>query len=328
MNIRIFLFSLLSLFSTIVNASSNDIIERLALVDTGYDACVQSGGTQCAQNKNLLFRGDQPLPDDPPYDFPFDFMQTTALKNIQSNQNYYQINAPLPANLSELKNYRIVVINLLYDFYSDGSQDELTDLQNEFKDSGAVKNLQVPDQHRMYGLDSPFRTDHYAFEWWPVELSIFDMQDPQFMTRSLNWPAPNGTPIHTFKPDVYSPMNLPMLITGINKFNEPEPNAKSLHDLLMTIPDDGHPLLIYYHCVAGKDRTGAVTMGYFMTYGGYPLLQNTFKNKAKPARSQPLSYADAQKATTFIGHPANEYSMKLASAYCIMIGRDPLDCIA
>jgi hypothetical protein len=85
--------------------------------------------------------------------------------------NKYEINASLPASDEDLKNYRIVIINLLYDFKANGSHDELTDLENEFKNSGAVSNLQIPEQHKIYGLDSAFRSDHYAFMWWPIQLS-------------------------------------------------------------------------------------------------------------------------------------------------------------
>jgi hypothetical protein len=202
------------------------------------------------------------------------------------------------------------------------------DLQNEFKNSGAVTSLQIPEQHRIYGLDTAFRPDHYAFEWWPVQLSYLEMSDREFLPLSLNWPSTHGTPPHAFKPDVYRPMNFPALITGKDIFGDKEQNEKSLHDLLLTMPADGHPLLIYYHCVAGKDRTGATSMGYLMTYGGYPLFKLTEATKTKAVRSQPMSYAAAKVATTIPEHPANPFSLKLATAYCISLGRKPADCVA
>ncbi len=45
----------------ICNATATNVFSRTALVDTGYDACKLSGGIACKNNKNLLFRGEQPL---------------------------------------------------------------------------------------------------------------------------------------------------------------------------------------------------------------------------------------------------------------------------
>jgi hypothetical protein len=326
MFIRITQIVILLLLTTVANAHPSDMLERIALVDTGYDLCLQTGGNNCAVNKNLLFRGDQPLPDDAPFDFEFDYFHARALNYLEKAQTIYQINAPLPHTLADLKNYRILIINLLYDFSAAGSPIELQDLENEFKNSGAVTSLQLPEQHHVYGLESAFRPDHYAFAWWPVQLSYHGVDAPDFISLSLNWPAKIGTPAHTFKPDVYLPLNFPALITGNKVFGEEAPDQKSLRELLTTIPQDGHPLLIYYHCVAGKDRTGAVSTSYFMTYGGYPFIAPDLSKHIRALRSQPLSLKQALAATTIPEHPANIYSERLDRAYCLFLGGNSDEC--
>jgi hypothetical protein len=305
---------------------SSDMLERLALVDTGYDVCMNLGGNNCADNKNILLRGDQPLPDDAPFDFNFAYFRDHVLSYMQTAKSTYQINASLPLSDEDLKNYRIVVINLLYDFKANGGDAEFTELENEFKNSGAVPSLQIPEQHKIYGLDSAFRPDHYAFMWWPIQLSSIEETDPEFISLSLNWPAKQGTPVHDFKPDVYKPLNFPSLISGKNFFGVNEYEAASLHTLLASIPQDGHPLLIYYHCVAGKDRTGATSVAYFMTYGGYPFIPHTATKQNRQHRSQPLSLDQALIATTIPEHPADEFAEKLARAYCKTLGKNPDDC--
>jgi hypothetical protein len=326
MLMRIIPIGLLLLWMTGANAHPDDMLERIALVDTGYDLCLQTGGKNCSANKNLLFRGDQPIPDDAPFDFEFGFFQERALNALATADTHYEIHAPLPASLAELKNYRIVIINLLYDFKSEGSPVELADLENEFINSGVVTSLQIPEQHHLYGLDSAFRPDQYAFEWWPVELSSVDVDSPEFVSLSLNWPAKQKTPPHAFKPDVYRPLNFPALISGSTAFEESNPNQKSLGELLMTLPDDGHPLLIYYHCVAGKDRTGAVSTSYFMTYGGYPFILTPLGKHPRERRRQPLLFPQAFAAATIPLHPANPYSAKLGSAYCLFLGKSKEEC--
>jgi hypothetical protein len=157
-------------------------------------------------------------------------------------------------------------------------------------------------------------------------VSSIDDASPDFISSSLNWPGKQGTPVHSFKPDIYKPLNFPALIGFTPLYEVQKSNEKSLHDLLMNIPQDGHPLLIYYHCVAGKDRTGAVSMAYFMTYGGYPFIAHDAIKKIGKTRSQPLSFDEALTATTIPGHAANEYSVKLSKAYCLFLGRNRNDC--
>jgi hypothetical protein len=91
--------------------------------------------------------------------------------------------------------------------------------------------------------------------------------------------------------------------------------------LLAPVPQDGHPLLIYYHCVAGRDRTGATSMAYFMTYGGYPFVAHVSAKQNRQQRSQPLSFDEALIATTIPELPANEFAEKLGRAYCKTLGK-------
>src|SRR3990167_1318210 len=214
------LFLIFNVFIT--KAYSSAMLDRIALLDTGYDACLADGGMKCEENKNLLFRGDQPLPDDPPFYFDFNYFRENIFSYIQQFKQAYDTEARLPIVFDDLKNYRIVVINLLYDFYANGSQSELNELQYEFKHSGIVNTLQIPEQHKMYGLKKSFYSDQYAFEWWPVTLA-----------NHINWPDKQGTPPHTFKPDVYKVLNLTFLITGKNFYGDIEnDDALSLRTLL------------------------------------------------------------------------------------------------
>lgn len=71
-----------------------------------------------------------------------------------------------------------------------------------------------------------------------------------------------------------------------------------LYHLLLSPPTDGHPLLIFYHCVIGKDRTGLVTMSYFMKNGGYGNIVPQLSLHTRLHRNQPLSFQQALQATT------------------------------
>ncbi len=79
----------------------------------------------------------------------------------------------------------------------------------------------------------------------------------------------------------------------------------------------GRQRLIYYHCVAGKDRTGGVTIGYLLK--NYPS----------------MTYCDASDYARYMGktsgppdYPSpNDGSLKLARAYCTAIrGTCSSDC--
>ncbi len=307
------------------NILANENPERASLVDTGYDACIMHNGVNCEANKNLLFRGDQPLPDFPPYEFNFDYFRQHIFSYITHFKQIYETTASLPSSVEELKNYRIVIINLLYDFNSEGSSSELEELQYEFKFSGNVETLQIPEQHKIYGLETKFNSNQYAFQWWPVTLSGVKEDESEYISMNLNWPDKKGTPPHSFEPKIYKPLNFSYLISGKNFSDDVEVNAKDIHSLLSTIPSDGHPLLIYYHCVAGKDRTGAVSMSYFMKFGGYPYLINS-NNNLRQYRSNPLSFNQAIVATTIPGRPAKEEAEILGKAYCLTLNKVPGDC--
>lgn len=299
--------------------------EHVALVDTGYDQCVLSGGDHCENNKNLLFRGALPLPDDPPLIFNFKHFRENMMEYLTHFNQVFSTRATLPKTVEDLKNYRIVDIDLIYDYNQQGDKYESDELQYEFKDSGQVAEPQLPDQHKMYGLEAPFDENKYAFEWWPVTFAQVEEDDPQFVPMQVNWPSKMGTPPHSFEPQVYQLLDLPYLITGIAYAGDEEPDAKDLATLLKTIPQDGHPLLIYYHCIAGKDRTGAVSASYFMKHGGYPYY-TTVSATQKNYRSAPVNLAQAIKYTTLPDREPQHWSKEVSKGYCLTLDKGPGGC--
>jgi hypothetical protein len=299
--------------------------EHVALVDTGFDACMQSGGMNCEQNKNLLFRGGQPLPDDPPYVVNFDSFRQNIFSYISTFKNAYETEAKLPSSVDDLKNYRMVIINLLYDFNDHGSVVESTELKYEFKSSGQSSEAVIPEQHHMYGLESAFNENQYAFEWWPITFALLDDADANFVPMHMNWPGNQGTPPHSFEPKDYVLLDLPYFVSGIPYKDDSEnPNAKDLRTLLTTIPADGHPLLIFYHCVAGKDRTGAVSASYFMKFGGYPYVSNEFAQKQ--LRSGPVNLKKALEFTTLPNRYPSKDSKNLSKAFCYYLNKSAGEC--
>lgn len=292
---------------------------RAALVDTGYDACIMTSAFRCENNKNLLFRGNQPLDDTENYLYDPDVLRQKVFSYLQEFKQAYDTDAVLPNSLAELNNYRIVVINLLYDYENHGTDDEYNELTYEFKHSGSINTLQVPEQHKMYNLTSPFNANQYAFEWWPITLK--GETNPQGIPTNVNWPNKEVFQVPRSN-QFYKPMDLPYLVTGIPYpgFHE-ESDSKDLLSLLLTQPNDGHPLLIFYHCVAGVDRTGAVTLSYFMKHGGYANISN-HNTLSKLSRNKPLSFAQALKALTNANYPgAKEEAMLSAQAYCLTLGK-------
>lgn len=298
--------------------------ENIAIVDTGYDACIQSGKTNCEDNKNLLIRGGEPIPDVAPFDFQFATFREHLTSYLDKFKQTYQTRAILPTSIADLLNYRIVVINLLYDFNAGGSQSELTELENEFYHSGQTDHLAIPEQHKLYGLDESFDKSKYAFEWWPVTFANLEVTDPQFVYLNMNWPGKSGTPSHAFAPRDYKLLDFPYFITGIPYADDVESNSMDLRSLLTMMPTDGHPLLILYHCVAGKDRTGAVSAAYFMKFGGYPYLSQEIPN-ARAYRSGPVSLREALQYTK-TDRPANPGSRKLSKAFCLMLNKPLNEC--
>jgi hypothetical protein len=299
--------------------------EHVALVDTGYDLCMLSGGQKCENNKNLLFRGGMPLPDGVPMAFDFDQFRTNLFAYLTDFKNTFETRAPLPISADDLKNYRIVDIDLIYDYNQAGGEYESGELQDEFKESGQVSTLQIPEQHKMYGLDLEFDPKKYAFEWWPVTFAELPENDPNFIAMNVNWPSKMGTPSHTFLPKEYKFLDMPYLVSGIPLDGDEEPDAKDLVTLLKTIPADGHPFLIYYHCIAGKDRTGAVSAAYMMKNGGYPYF-TTVQDGHKHFREGPVSLSLAFKYTTLPDRYPWIGSMKLSKAYCLTLDKGAPNC--
>jgi hypothetical protein len=299
------IFPVIFLLSSTLFASPT----RTSLVDTGYDACLITGGINCENNKNLLFRGNQPLDENKQYAYDPDAFRSLIFSYLTAFEKNTITNAPLPRTLAELENYRIVIINLLYDAKDEGSDEEYNELTYEFSHHNATTAQIVPEQHKMYDLTQPFRANEYAFEWWPIILD-----------SDLNWPnqekilVPRST-------QFYKPMDYAYLLSGSVYAGDSENEAMDLLHLLTMQPADGHPLLIFYHCAAGKDRTGSLTLAYLMQHGGYA-------NITKPAgwkqtaltRNRPLSFHDALEATTNMQYPSpNAAALKTGKAYCLSL---------
>lgn len=314
------IFCLFILFSNTCLAANN-YFARAALVDTGYDACRITNGSNCESNRNILFRGEQPLDDT--FRFDSTLFRDKIFTYIQTFQKMYSTKANLPKSLEELKQYRIVIINLLYDAHAQGSDTEYDELTHEFLYSGAVTTLQIPEQHKMYGLQTEFNTNQFSFEWWPVAFT--EQNNPLDITLNLNWPDKETVPVPR-SDQIYKKLNLPFLITGSSYLDDTENEAMSLRSLLNYEVNDGHPLLIFYHCVAGKDRTGAVTLSYLMQYGGYANVSPQ-KPPIVTIRNNPLTFSRALQATTLMGYPTpRENAQVLARAYCYNIGKQVDDC--
>src|SRR3989344_4710418 len=143
--------SLCLLSPAITAAYSLNAPERASLMDTGYDFCILNTGTHCDSNKNLLFRGDEPLDDQNNYTYDPEQFRFLIFNYIQKFQTVYSTKAYLPKTIDELKNYRIVIINLLYDWNNHGIGGEHDELSKEFNYSGAVTTEQLPEQHKIYG---------------------------------------------------------------------------------------------------------------------------------------------------------------------------------
>lgn len=305
--LRLLILSLLAWSSTI--ASPHNVV----IVDTGYDACKQQQGQHCEYNKNILVRGSQPGLQDK-FDL-ITFRQQILQAMTEFNKTYHT-QATLPLTSQDLQNYRIVIINLLYGYGGEdnGKNKELSGLMKEFQFSGVADQSGIPEQHKIYGLTVPFHPDIYAFEWWPITLQKANFFAPRYTVATINWPDKNPTPEHNYLPQIYKPMDLPYLLTGqfyanYNKENE----AMSIPELLNTAPIDHHPLLIFYHCVAGKDRTGVVTMAYYMTYGGYPTPHTD--TTTPPVRRSQMSRKQALQSSKVGNETANGRAQRLAKCY-------------
>lgn len=315
---------LLSQMSYATDSNQNEnYFSRAALVDTGYDACQLSGGNACENNKNLLFRGEQPLEDNT-FRYDPDLFREVIFDYLQTFKQVYATKASLPQSLDELKQYRIVIVNLLYDAHDNGSDAEYGELTHEFLYSGAVSTPQIPEQHKIYGLDLAFNPNQFAFEWWPVAFT--EQNNPKDITLNLNWPDKDIVSVPR-SDQVYKKLDFPYLVTGIPFGSNQEDQAMDLHTLLKYIPDDGHPLLIFYHCVAGKDRTGATTLGYLMKHGGYANVSPQNKLMIYQHRNPPLSFSSALQAVTQYNYPRpREGALVLAQAYCYSLGKATNEC--
>ena len=320
---------ILSIFITFLThlntcQAADHYFNRTALVDTGYDACIENNGTACEQNKNLLFRGEQPL-EHKTFHYDADQFRERIFTYLQNFKQVYNTDATLPRTLDELKQYRIVIVNLLYDAHANGSDAEFGELTHEFQYSGATDELQIPGQHKLYNLYTRFNPNQFAFEWWPIAFT--EENNPEDITLNLNWPGNEMVPVprsHQY----YKPLNFTYLINGRPYAANDESEAMDLHTLLKSIPSDSHPFLIFYHCVAGKDRTGATTMSYLMTYGGYGNALDQSKHLEKQTRYQPLSYNDALLATTANNYPKpRDGALVLAKAYCYFLKKIKGSCM-
>ncbi len=304
------------------NAFPQKAPERAALMDTGYDLCIRYSGTSCENNQNILFRGDQPLDDNNNYQYNADELRNLVFSYLQEFKKTYDTKASLPQSLQDLKNYRIVIINLLYDGTNKGGDPEFTELTKEFQYSGSAKQLSIPQQHLMYGLNNSFDPAQFAFEWWPI--TLLGKTD---IENNLNWPNQDKVPVLR-SDQFYQPMNYPYLVSGVSYQNQSEHDAADLKTLLLMQPTDGHPLLIFYHCVAGKDRTGYVTMGYFMQHGGYSnVVRQNLPRELRFTRNNPLTFSQALQATTNQNYPQpKKESLIAAHAYCLTLNKAKKEC--
>jgi len=321
--IKISFFAAALTFSAISPGATNIAPARAALVDTGYDACEQNGGDHCQINRNLLFRGNVPLDVANNYRFDPEAFRAKIFNYLQTFKQVYATSAKLPEKLDDLKNYRIVMVNLLYDGTEHGNAFEYALLTNEFKYSGAVNILQMPQQHKIYNLQSPFNPDSFAFEWWPV--TMLGKDNHNGIPGAINWPEHDTVPVPNSEQN-YLPMDVPYLVTGTAYADDVEQDAIDLRTLLTTQPKDGHPLLIFYHCYAGMDRTGAVTLSYLMSHGGYANVSDA-NHESPLTRSAPLSFQAALAATTNAKYPGpDDEALLAAKAYCDYSGKPAGEC--
>lgn len=316
---------LASIFSIPLSSYSQTNIapSRASLVDTGYDICMQNGGKNCVNNKNLMFRGNVPLDVDNNYKYDPDFFRGRIFAYIQEFRQAYHTNAKLPDSLEDLKNYRIVMVNLLYDATEQGKQLEYDELAKEFQYSGIKSRSAFPLQHKIYNLTAPFNPDSYAFEWWPLTLLGDDNHDG--IPGAINWPQHEIVPVPNTDQN-YLPMDLPYLVSGTVYGDDIETEAADLRSLLAAQPEDGHPLLIFFHCFAGRDRTATAALAYLMANGGYANISDSNQETAM-TRSGPLNFRDAMAALTHSSYPdPDDAAIQAAKAYCEYSGRPQAEC--
>lgn len=321
------------LFSSLVSFAwaSSPHPERVSLVDTGSDLCAATKGGNCDSNKNILFRGSTPFP------YPYDKSNPTEFYEkiwsyIQDFKTARGDSSTLPKSLEELKSYRIVMINLIYGGPSatNDSESDYFALTHEYKGSGQTTIPELPLQHHLYGLNKSYSYNTYAFQWWPVSdywKTFPDRFNAPDNTETLSKVIARSNPQQS-----YFSLDLPYLITGkayVNSANvadEEDVEAKDLTSLLLSSPKDNHPLLIYYHCRQGKDRTGLVTLAYYMTNGGYANIDKSTPPKSLQ-RSNPLSLQAAIKATTNANYP-KPGTISVAKTYCLIaLHRNKAECL-
>jgi hypothetical protein len=283
---------------------------RIVLVDTGYDLCHTTINTECENNRNLLFRGMTPVP------YERDQFLQNVMYYLQLFKRVYHVNAKIPDTLEELNNYRIVMINVGYGRGYKHVTKELQALQDEYKYAVPSSLNSFPKEHTLYSMDFSFNPNHYAFEWWPITLNTIQAVPKPDLAAILNWSDKKNHPLES------KPLNLPYLITGQNFFTSHEENSQSIYELLNTIPKDGHPLLIFYHCMSGVDRTGVVTMSYFLAYGGYPYITSD-STKTSAARLGPMNFSQALAAMNM---KPNHRALRLTQVFCFLIKKDNNEC--
>lgn len=249
--------------------------DRIALIDTGYDLCHQLGLEQCSQNKNLLLRSANPHFDKNTSSK--DNFRRDLLNSINNLSKSLTPETYIPKTLAELENYRIVLINLTF---SKEHEHEKDAFYHEYNSATSFQiSLQIPKKQHIYNLSIPFDKNQFAFIWSPMELKYPTIDD--FEKKSL--------------------LVSEIEITTLNL----------VKNLLLQKSHDKHPLLIVYHCIAGKDRTGMLTMGYYQTYGGY----SPSKRKA-PYRIKKMNFHDSYIETASIGVTPNTKAQMNAYLFC------------
>jgi hypothetical protein len=317
-----FILCLILFGVTQIHARSINQNHQIALVDTGYDACNFNGKNHsCELNQNLLFRGELPLQSPSPKKWGgnYDVFINNIWSYLTLFKRRYHGDNKLPNNITDLKKYRIVIVSLLYGLNAIDNQNEKQSVIGEFQYINTGSPV-LPKQHHIYNLNTPYDAKQYAFEWWPINLrdkgvfSIFD--SPNTILNS---------PVTLQSSKGYLPMNFMNFIDGEPLDNAmPNQSSMALTTLLKYIPRDGHPLLIFYHCRAGKDRTGAVTMSYYMKYGGYPHVGIKYgidSPMTQILRKPPMTYRDALQTAVLFNNEPNSRAKKLARTYCLAINR-------
>ena len=223
---------------------------------------------------NLLFRGNFPLVDNGgAYAFGYLALQAQFQQLLDnaafSLSDYHLIVAMILDDSGEYLSFAAEVSS--FNDASDTPLDPMT-LSHEQTYPG----YQIPGWNptTLYGrtVTDEYEAPHTgSLVWWPIE-------------------ACGG-----------SPCNQTFLGPGNNQSYNFMGLIDFVHTTLQGAPMSGKPVLIYFHCISGVDRTGATAMGYAMNYLGL-----TF------------SEAETQAKNSATPNPSAVY-LALACAYCNQI---------